>query len=181
VRKLLALVAAAVALGLAWRFTPLAALADPAALVARAGGLRGEPLAVLLAPLAFVALSLVLCPLVVLRLSTVLLFGPLLGPPVAIAGVALCALVGHAIGARLGAEGLERLAPRRVAQLRALADRRGVLAIAAMRLVPLGPFMVVNAAAGAARLRRRDFVAGTVLGLMPGLVGVVLFATSAGV
>jgi uncharacterized membrane protein YdjX (TVP38/TMEM64 family) len=180
VKKLLALIAAALVLGLAWRFTPLAALADPEALVGHARGLRDQPLAVVLAPLAFVALSLVLCPLVVLRLTTVLLFGPLLGPLLAIAGVALCALIGHAIGARLGADGLERLAPRRVAQLRALADRRGLLAIAAMRLLPLGPFMVVNAAAGAARLRRRDFVAGTVLGLMPGLVAVVLFAASAG-
>jgi phospholipase D1/2 len=118
---------------------------------------------------------------VVLRVTTVVVFGPWLGALYAIVAVALCAFLGHAIGARLGADGLERLAPRRVAQVRALAERRGgVLAIAAMRLLPLGPFMLVNSAAGAARLPRRDFVAGTVLGLMPGLIVVLLFVASAG-
>ena len=45
-----------------------------------------------------------------------------------------------------------------------------VLSIAALRLVPLGPHMLVSAVAGAARLPRRTFVVGTVLGMIPGLV-----------
>lgn len=177
-KKLFALAVLALALGAAWRWTPLAELADPDRLRA----LGDHAAAFVVAPFLFVALSLVLCPLVVLRLGTVVVFGPVVGVCYAITGVVLCALLGHAIGARLGGDGLERLAPRRVAQLRGLVARRGgILAVAAMRLLPLGPFMLVNAAAGAAKLPRRDFVAGTAVGLMPGLVAIVLFVTAAGV
>lgn len=178
--KFLALAVLAVAAGAAWRWTPLGDLADPQALTAFARPIGEQSIAIVLAPVAFLALSSVLVPLPALRFTTLIVFGPVLGALCAIASVALCAFVGHAIGARLGSEWLERRAPRRVAQLRAFTERRnGVLSIAALRLVPLGPFMLVNAAAGAARLRRRDFVAGTVLGLMPGLVFVIVLVTTA--
>jgi phospholipase D1/2 len=177
VKRLLAFAVVAAALVVAWRWTPLADFADPRFLLGHARTLRDHGVASLLVPVIFVALSLALFPLVVLRATTVLVFGPVLGPLYAIAGVALCALVGHAIGARIGSDGVERLAGGRVQRIREIVDRRGgILAIAALRLVPLGPFMVVNAAAGAARLRRRDFVIGTVLGLMPGLVVITVFS-----
>ena len=40
--------------------------------------------------------------------------------------------------------------------------RRGVLAVAAVRLVPIAPFTVVNLVAGASRIPLLDFVLGTV-------------------
>lgn len=174
-KKAIALALAILALGALWRWTPLAGLADPEWLFGHARVLRDHGIAGALAPVAFVVLSLALFPLVVLRVTTVVVFGPVLGAVYAMLGVALCALVGHAIGARLGGEALE--ADRRVQRIRDLVDRRGgILGIAALRLVPLGPFMAVNAAAGAARLRRGHFVAGTVLGLTPGLIVIVLFS-----
>jgi uncharacterized membrane protein YdjX (TVP38/TMEM64 family) len=164
-----------VALFVAWRWTPLREVADPKALLAWAQTLRASGLAVLLVPAAFVALSLALFPIVVLRVTIVLVFGPLLGPVYALLGVAAGALLGHALGARLGARPLERLAGPRLDRIRArLEGRTGVWAIAALRLVPLGPFMVVNAVGGAARLRRRSFVLGTVLGLTPGIILIAL-------
>lgn len=178
VKEAIVIGAVILAVGAAWRWTPLAVLADPDVLLGHAQALRAHGSAGLLAPVLFVALSLALLPLVVLRLTTVVVFGPVLGALYAILGVALSALVGHAIGARLGGEALERAAGGRVQRIRELVDRRGgVLGIAALRLVPLGPFMAVNAAAGAARLRRGHFVAGTVLGLMPGLIVIVLAST----
>jgi phospholipase D1/2 len=160
---------AMVALYVAWRWTPLAEVADPKNLLAWAETLRGSGLAAVIVPLSFVALTLALFPITVLRVTTVIVFGPLLGPLYAILGVALGALVGHALGVRLGSEALERLAGKRVVWVRERLEKRGLWAIAALRLVPLGPFMLVNAVGGAARLRRRDFVLGTVLGMTPGL------------
>jgi uncharacterized membrane protein YdjX (TVP38/TMEM64 family) len=168
---------AGIALFVAWRWTPLREVADPKALLAWAEALRSSGIAIVLVPAAFVALSLALFPIVVLRVTIVLVFGPLLGPIYALLGVAAGALLGHAIGARLGAKPLERLAGPRVDRIRArLEGRTGVWAIAALRLVPLGPFMVVNAVGGAARLRRRNFVLGTVLGLTPGLVVIAVIS-----
>jgi uncharacterized membrane protein YdjX (TVP38/TMEM64 family) len=46
----------------------------------------------------------------------------------------------------------------------------GVLAVAAIRLVPLAPFTVVNLVAGASEVRLATYVAGTLLGMAPGLL-----------
>jgi phospholipase D1/2 len=170
VKKLLILGAAVVAIGLAWWLTPLREWLTPERLLASADAARGSPVAVALVPGAFVALSFAFVPIVVLRATIVLVFGPLLGPLLAILGVALAALAGHAIGQLAGARALERLGGPRVEKVRARLSRAGVLSIAAVRMVPLAPNMVVNAVAGAARVPRRAFVAGTVLGLMPGLI-----------
>src|SRR5688500_13635313 len=97
---------AALALGAVWRWTPLAAYADPEWLLEHARALRGHWATSALAPVLFVLLSMALFPLVVLRVTTVIVFGPVLGAIYAIVGVALCALVGHAIGGRLGGDAL---------------------------------------------------------------------------
>jgi uncharacterized membrane protein YdjX (TVP38/TMEM64 family) len=46
--------------------------------------------------------------------------------------------------------------------------KRGLLAMTAVRLVPLAPFAVVNMMAGAIRIRPTHFVFGTALGILPG-------------
>jgi uncharacterized membrane protein YdjX (TVP38/TMEM64 family) len=52
---------------------------------------------------------------------------------------------------------------------------RGTLAIAAVRLVPLAPFAVVNGVAGAMGVRTAPFLAGSALGLLPGTLVATLF------
>jgi uncharacterized membrane protein YdjX (TVP38/TMEM64 family) len=51
-----------------------------------------------------------------------------------------------------------------------------VLVMTVVRMLPLAPFAVVNLAAGAAQIRLRDFLAGTALGMLPGVVGAALFS-----
>lgn len=53
----------------------------------------------------------------------------------------------------------------------------GTLAMAAVRLVPLAPFAVVNVVAGAMGIRAGHFLAGTALGLLPGTLLATLFGT----
>jgi phospholipase D1/2 len=45
-----------------------------------------------------------------------------------------------------------------------------VLAVAAIRLVPIAPFTLVNLIAGASKIRFADYLLGTVIGMAPGLV-----------
>ena len=45
-----------------------------------------------------------------------------------------------------------------------------MLAVTAVRMVPAAPFTVVNLAAGASRIPFIDYMLGTVLGMLPGLV-----------
>ena len=53
--------------------------------------------------------------------------------------------------------------------------RRGVLAMTAVRLVPLAPFAVVNVVAGAIRMRLRHFMLGSALGILPGTLVATVF------
>ena len=48
--------------------------------------------------------------------------------------------------------------------------RRGVLAVAAVRLVPIAPFTIVNLVAGASRIPFADYIFGTIIGMAPGIV-----------
>jgi phospholipase D1/2 len=58
----------------------------------------------------------------------------------------------------------------RLTRIRERIVRQGVLAIAAIRMVPIAPFTLVNMVAGASGIRLFDYVAGTMLGLLPGLI-----------
>lgn len=48
--------------------------------------------------------------------------------------------------------------------------------MAALRLVPVAPFVVVNAVAGASRISLRDFALGTLLGMAPGMLALAVFS-----
>jgi uncharacterized membrane protein YdjX (TVP38/TMEM64 family) len=43
-----------------------------------------------------------------------------------------------------------------------------------VRIVPLAPFTIINLAAGASHIRFRDFALGSLLGMVPGITGVIL-------
>jgi phospholipase D1/2 len=170
-----------VALALVWKVTPLGRLVSVDALVARAHAWRHQPAALVVAPLVFVLLSLALVPITLLRVATVLAFGPLWGPLFALGGSAVGAWIGYEAGRRAGADAFERVAGRytRVGAVRDRLAGGGVWAVCAMRLLPLGPFTFVNAACGAAGVPRRDFLLGTTLVMIPVLVLLALALTVA--
>src|SRR5262249_35796441 len=80
------------------------------------------------------------------------------------------AIVTYAVGAGLGRDALRNVLGPRLNRIRRRIARQGVLAVATIRLVPLAPFTVVNLVAGARPIRPVDFLAGTMLGMLPGLV-----------
>lgn len=168
----------AVSLALVWALTPAREVIDPRRLLAAAEELRASGWGIVLIPPAFVVLSLAMVPSSMLRWTTVLAFDPLFGVVCMTAGVLLATVLGHAIGQRVGAERLSRLGGDRITRIRARLGRTGVLGIAALRQVPLGPFMIVNAVAGAAQVRRRVFVGGTLLGMVPSVTVMVLAGSS---
>jgi phospholipase D1/2 len=155
---------------LLWKYTALADLVRLDALVARAEQLRRYRLTLVLAPAIFVGLSLALVPITLLRAATVIAFGPLLGPVYALVGSVVAAFLGYELGRHAGGDALTRLGGKRLERIRERVHAGGVWAMAALRLVPLGPYTFVNAACGAAKIRRRDFLLGTTLVMIPVLV-----------
>jgi uncharacterized membrane protein YdjX (TVP38/TMEM64 family) len=170
------LLLAAGALAAAWRWGPLSDIVDLEALAAWGGAAKDSILAPLLVLGAFVAASLVAMPITLLILATAFVFGPLEGFAYALAGSLLGAGVTFWLGRALGRGTVRRLAGSRLNKLSRLLGRRGLLAVITVRILPVAPFTLVNMVAGASHLRPRDFLIGTALGMLPGIVAVVLFS-----
>ena len=165
-----------VALAALWRWTPLAEWADPEVLAARAAPLRDSALAPLLIVAVYLIASLIVAPIMGLVVATGMLFGPLRGAAYSTAGIMLSAAANYGIGRWLGRGGLRGLVSGRLDGLNRRLAQRGVLAVAALRIVPLAPFTVVNVAAGAAAIPLVDFLLGTLIGTLPGTVLLNVFA-----
>jgi phosphatidylserine/phosphatidylglycerophosphate/cardiolipin synthase-like enzyme/uncharacterized membrane protein YdjX (TVP38/TMEM64 family) len=164
------LVLVVLALTLAWHYTPLASYADPAFMRETLKGFASNPWGPALTVGIFVAGGLVAFPLVILIAATAATFGPWLGLATATTGALASALVTYFIGSRIGTDAVRVLLGPRLERVREKFVRRGVLAVAAVRLVPVAPFTFVNLAAGAVQIKPLDYLLGTLLGLAPGLL-----------
>jgi phosphatidylserine/phosphatidylglycerophosphate/cardiolipin synthase-like enzyme/uncharacterized membrane protein YdjX (TVP38/TMEM64 family) len=161
---------AVIVLTLLWQVTPLSSLVEPQAIGNALRSLTGTSWAPAAVVALFVVGGLVAFPVLILITATAATFGPWLGFGYALAGVIASALVTYAIGARFGQAVLRRLLGGRLEGIRQRIVRRGVFAVAAIRLVPIAPFTIVNLVAGASAIRLADYVAGTLLGMLPGLI-----------
>ena len=159
----------------AWRYTPLREWLAPGRLIEIGASLRDGELAPLIAILAFVGAGLVLFPVSILVGVTAIVFGPLLGTVYALIGATLSGAMTFAIGRHLSKDTVRALAGRRLNDLSRRLGERGLLAIIFARVVPVGPFSVVNIVAGASHIRWRDFLLGTVIGLLPGVTVASIF------
>jgi phospholipase D1/2 len=172
-RRLAKIVAAGtiiVALILAWRFTPLSALAHPDSIRQWLAEVADMPSAPLVVIATFVLGGLVVFPVMLLIAATAAAFGPWLGFALAASGTIASAVVTYSVGVALGSQGMQNISGPRFNRVRRSIVRRGVLAVAAIRLVPIAPFTVVNLVAGASRIPFADYLFGTIIGMAPGLI-----------
>lgn len=161
-----------IALGftLAWHFSDLSNLVSLERLRDLFAGARTSPWAVVLVVAIFLLGAAVAFPVNLLILATSVAFGPWLGGLYAALGSLASALALYFVGVRFGAAELDRrLGPRWKRALDGV-RKRGVLAVVALRLVPVAPFTLVNLAAGASGIRLGDFVLGSIVGMAPGFV-----------
>jgi uncharacterized membrane protein YdjX (TVP38/TMEM64 family) len=157
-------------LTLAWYLTPLSDYARPDVVRAAFARFAESGWAPLVVPLVFVGGGLIAFPLTIMIVATAAAFGPWLGTLYSVGGALLSALSTYAIGALLGREALRDWLGPRLDRVRERIRRQGVIAVMAIRLVPVAPFTVVNVAMGASEIRLLDYLAGTLLGLAPGLI-----------
>lgn len=153
-----------------WNFTPLARWADPEALAETLNAVRNEWWIYPAMIAGYLVLGLVLFPLTVLVGVTGLVLGPWKGFLVAMAGSLVSGWVGLRIGAWTGGHVFERMSRRAYRVVSKALQNHGLLAVAALRMVPIAPFTVVNVAMGATGLRSAAFLGGTFVGLLPGIV-----------
>jgi phosphatidylserine/phosphatidylglycerophosphate/cardiolipin synthase-like enzyme/uncharacterized membrane protein YdjX (TVP38/TMEM64 family) len=159
-----------VVLMLLWSLLPENISSDEArSVLSQAAGSRWAPLLVLAT---YLVAGAVAFPVTVLIVATAAIFGPWLGFLYATLGVVTSAVLMYFVGIWLGRDVLRRFLGARYEKICREIDRRGVLAVAAIRVVPIAPFTVINLMAGACSIALTDFVAGTLIGMAPGLIAI---------
>jgi uncharacterized membrane protein YdjX (TVP38/TMEM64 family) len=92
-------------------------------------------------------------------------------------GLLLGAACGFWLGRKLTGERLTDLTRSPLlCRLEEKLHQGGAAAVALVRLVPVAPFTIVNMIFGVLQVRTRDFLLGTFLGLLPGLVFSIFIA-----
>jgi uncharacterized membrane protein YdjX (TVP38/TMEM64 family) len=131
--------------------------------LAMAQGPWGLPVAVA----AFAVLAFLGAPQVALIAAAAVVFGPWTGSLYSWIGTFVSAQIGFELGRVFGGGLIRDLKSPGVDRFMALIGRNGFMASLIIRLVPAAPFIVVNMAAGVARVRRMDFALGTAVGIVP--------------
>lgn len=176
-RKLVMLVGCVVGvLGLAaaWTWTPMRAWLDVDLLV---GALQrfGQAFGPAAAMAGFALALTVAVPLTFLTLVALVAYGPWMGVACAMVGGLASAALSYGAGRALGREVVERLAGPRINRISRKLASSGLMAVVAVRLVPIAPFAVVNMVAGASHIRLRDLLLGTAIGMAPGTLAMAFF------
>lgn len=161
-----------VVFAMAWRWTPLREWLSPEPLF-RLAHAPAAPLALLGG---YVIAGLLGVPVSLLIVATCFAYDPLAAALFAGGGSMLSAAVNYAAGRLVGRAAVRRIAGARLNEITRRLARNGPLAIAALCLLPIASFPRLNLVAGASRVRLRDFLIGTAVGLLPPILLALLLA-----
>jgi phospholipase D1/2 len=173
--KLITAVVLLAALAAAWRYTPLSELITAQRITAWARGVRDVPWAPIALVLAYTPAAVIMFPRPLLTLFTVLAFGPWLGFVYSMLGILTAALATYYTGRALPHEKVKRLAGDKLDDVSRKVRKHGFLAVLALRIAPVMPFTVDGIIAGALCIKLRDYMLGTVLGMLPGVLATTVF------
>ncbi len=172
----------AVALVLAWRYTPLADWTRLDQLIEPMRAVAASPWAPVFTLGLYVVGGLLMFPITVLIAVTAMAFGPWEGVVYALAGSLAGALAGYGLGRLAGGRAPSgwKIRGGRIGRMIRLFADNGIMGVAGLRMLPIAPFTLINLAAGAARIRFLDFLIGSAIGLGPGIVAFNLMGVQLG-
>jgi phospholipase D1/2 len=165
-----------VALAGVWHWSVLNHWLDVESLAAWERSIQTHPLAPVIIIAGYVIGGAVLFPVTVLTAVTIVTFGPVTGNVYGLAGWVASASLGFCLGRYIGVDWLKGLLGERFERLRRAAERKGLLAVLGLRVLPVAPFTIVNLFIGGSGIRFSDFILGSLLGRIPGLLAFTLFA-----
>jgi uncharacterized membrane protein YdjX (TVP38/TMEM64 family) len=114
-------------------------------------------------------------PRTVFTLAAGLLFGPLLGIPIAVVASTLSAVIALLLVRVAGWQVSRLVSHPRVTAVDKRLSERGWPVVLATRLIPAVPFSVLNYAAGASSVRVLPYTLATLVGVLPGTSAIVVF------
>ncbi len=122
----------------------------------------------------FVALSFVAIPQFVLISMCILAFGPVLGSGIAWIATMVSAWLGFHAGPLFCRALLPRVDSAMLERARSFVAKHGFWSALIVRLIPSGPFVLVNMVLGSSRLSVASFLFGTGIGIVPKTVLIAL-------
>jgi phospholipase D1/2 len=173
---LAAIIVVAIALALVWTKTPLADVVTRDNAMEMARVFADKWWAPLLVVLLYTPASFIMFPRWAITMTAVIAFGPWEGFAYAMSGVILAAIATFLPGRLVALDSVQRLLGPRLKRLTQILQKKGLIAVTLVRLVPVAPFPLVNLAMGAMRVSFRDFVAGTFLGMLPGMLAATVLS-----
>jgi len=168
--------AALFALVLVWRLTPLRTLLSVDRVAALGEALRDHPSAPFAVLAAYLVGTLVFFPITLLLGATALVFPAPLAIAYCLAGGLSAASTTYWIGRLVGRFRPRWLLRPRVVRVGRQLRRRGILAVIAARMLPVGNFALINITAGAFGIPFRDYLIGNAIGMLPGVLALTVFA-----
>ena len=139
-------------------------------------GLSESNWAVPVTILLYCGLAFVAAPQWMLVTATILAFGTLGGSFLAWFASLCSASTGFYLGRVLGADRLSHVDDRLVQRLSNAIRRNGFVTSLVVRLVPTGPAILVNLAAGVSRMKFLYFLTGTAVGIIPKILIIALIS-----
>lgn len=173
--KLLAIVVVIAALAAAWRYTPLSEFITAERITGWARAMRGWSWAPLVVMFLYTPAAFVMFPRPVLTLLTVIAFGPWLGFAYGMAGIIGSALATYYVGRLLPEKTVQRLAGDKLEDVVKALRRHGLMAMLAVRIIPVAPFAVEGIVAGTVPIKVWEYTLGTFLGMLPGVLATSVF------
>jgi phosphatidylserine/phosphatidylglycerophosphate/cardiolipin synthase-like enzyme/uncharacterized membrane protein YdjX (TVP38/TMEM64 family) len=167
---------AAIVLALVWTRTPLADYLTRENALEMAQGFAKSWWTPIVLVLAYIPASFIMFPRWIITLTAVVMFGPWIGLVLALCGCASAGVATFLPGRLVSRETVNNLAGERLQRIARVVQRRGLIAVTLLRLVPIAPFPVVNLALGALRIRLLHFVVGTILGMAPGTIATTVLS-----
>jgi len=167
-------------LGAAWCWTPLKHWLELETIVQWGTYISEYRLAPLFVIVAYTLGGLVVFPVTLLVVATAIAFQPLTAFTYSLAGCIASAMVLFWVGHVVGKETVRKIAGKRLDSLSHQLSCQGLITIITIRVFPIGPYSVVNFVAGASHIKFRDYVIGTVIGLIPGILAITMLGDSLG-
>lgn len=149
---------------------------DFKALESLMANLRDSNQAVFIVIAIFVMASFLGAPQWALITACVVGFGPVMGGIYAWVATLFSATSNYGVARLIGRNRLTKITGPRINKVLERVERNGVLWSFVVRLVPTGPFILVNLAAGISSIKYRSFLLGTALGIIPKILVMALIA-----
>ena len=118
--------------------------------------------------LGYAVLAALPTPASALTIAGGALFGFVEGLGLVVAAASIGALMGFGLARGMGRRAIVHLVGSRMETLDRFSRDRGLAAVLGMRVLPVLPFSAVHYACGLSDMRVRDYLLGTVVGIVPG-------------